>query len=86
MALYSYQLTQRNKKLYLSNDEKIKHYRTKFCEECKCQLDGNRVAHHDHISGKYISTLCYNCNLKLQYRKFVPVYIHNLKGYDSHFY
>ena len=43
-----------------------------------------KVAHHDHISGDFISTLCYECNLKFQYKTFLPVYIHNLKGYDAH--
>jgi hypothetical protein len=32
----------------------------------------------------FISTLCNNCNLQFQYKKFLPVYLHNLKGYDAH--
>jgi len=43
------------------------------------------VVHHDHITGYYISTLCKEYNLKYQYKKFLPVYIRNLKGYNSHF-
>ena len=42
------------------------------------------MAHHDHINGNFISTLCYKCNIQFQYKKFLPVYIHNLKGYDAH--
>jgi hypothetical protein len=42
------------------------------------------VAHHDHITGNFISTLCYECNIQFQYKTFLPVYIHNLKGYDAH--
>ena len=39
-----------------------------------------------HIpTGEFINTLCNTCNLKYQYKKFLPVYIHNLKGYDGHF-
>ena len=26
----------------------------------------------------------YSCNFKYQYEKFLPVYMHNLKGYDWH--
>jgi hypothetical protein len=37
------------------------------------------VRHHDHNTGQFISTLCYNCNITLQYKKVLPVYIHNLK-------
>ena len=43
-----------------------------------------KVAHHDHISGKFISSICKRCNFNLKYKKFIPVYIHNLKMYDSH--
>ena len=42
------------------------------------------MAHHDHIAGNFISTLCYKCNIQFQYKKFLPVYIHNLNGYDAH--
>ena len=35
--------------------------------------------------GKYISTICNNCNLKYKYKYFLPIYIHNNKGYDGHF-
>ena len=45
------------------------------------------VIHHDYISGEHISTLCNECygNLKCKYKKFLPVYIHNLKRYESRF-
>jgi hypothetical protein len=86
-ALYSYELTQRNKENILFTDvEKINHKKATKCSECNCAFNGNKkkVAHHDHINGKFISTLCYECNLNFKYKKFIPVYIHNLKGYDSH--
>ena len=35
-ALYSYQLTQQNKKIIMTNEDKIKHNKTNQCEECKC--------------------------------------------------
>ena len=41
--------------------------------------------HHDHITGSFMDTICNNCNLKQKYKPFLPVYCHNLKGYDSHF-
>ena len=84
-ALYSYQLTQENKKIIWTDEDKIKHKNNVKCAQCECKLGfKDKVAHHDHITGKYISTLCNDCNLLLRYKKFIPVYIHNLKGYDSH--
>jgi hypothetical protein len=41
--------------------------------------------HHDHITGSFIDIICNSCNLKYKYKQFLPVYCHNLKGYDSHF-
>ena len=32
-----------------------------------------KVAHHDHITGEFIFTLCNSCNLDFQYKKFLPV-------------
>ena len=54
-------------------------------KEIECKINNNlKVAHHDHITGNFISTLCYKCNIQFKYKKFIPVYIHNLKGYDAH--
>ena len=67
------------------------------CNSCNCGVENKssktneesmtpkRVVHHDHITGKFISILCNDCNLKFKLKKFMPVYVHNLKGYDSHF-
>jgi hypothetical protein len=44
-----------------------------------------KCTHHDHITGKYIGALCSSCNIELQYQRFLPIYVHNLKGCDSHF-
>ena len=42
--------------------------------------------HHDHITGNYISSICNKCNLQFKYQKIIPIYIHNCKGYDGHFF
>ena len=86
-AMQSYKLMIKNKNnKIVSIEEKQKHDDINNCQECNCSFtDSNKkVLHHNHISGKYISTLCNECNLKFQYKPFIPVYLHNLKGYDSH--
>ena len=87
LALKSYNLIEQHKAtIILTDEEKIIYKNCSSCASCKTKFeDGNKVRHHDHISGKYISALCKKCNLGLQYKKFLPVYLHNLKGYDSHF-
>ena len=54
-----------------------------------------RILHHNHTTGKFESAACSRCNLQLKPNKrksykddsdfFIPVVMHNLKNYDSHF-
>lgn len=94
------QLHKSTNDIIISIDDAIKHNIATHCENCKMQFtceEGEekrdaedkenqviKVMHHDHITGNFISSLCSKCNFKFQYRKFLPVYIHNLKGYDAH--
>ncbi|XP_064653079.1 uncharacterized protein LOC135503432 [Lineus longissimus] len=43
-----------------------------------------KVRDHNHFTGKYRGAACNNCNLQFQTPKFIPVYFHNLSGYDAH--
>ena len=43
-----------------------------------------KVRDHCHFSGKYRGALHAKCNLRLKKSKTVPVFFHNLTGYDSH--
>lgn len=80
--------------IIMSAKEEREHNYCKKCLNCSHVFDKEnkldiimriyKVRHHDHITGKFISTLCNKCNLKFQYKPFLPVYLHNLKGYDSH--
>jgi len=86
-ATDAYKLLQKNKKTIIWKEgEKKKHYENKTCENCKTEYNpkNKRVAHHNHITGEFINSLCNECNLKFQYKPFLPVYLHNLKGYDAH--
>lgn len=39
---------------------------------------------HDHLSGLYRGAAHNACNLNYKYGHYLPVFFHNLKGYDSH--
>lgn len=56
------------------------------CPECKEEysIKNPKVRDHDHFSGEFRRPLCNQCNLKNKKARFVPVFFHYLKGYDSH--
>ena len=66
---------------------------SKKCWICQRQYKGDEgenipVRGHCHITGKYPGSAHKKCNLKLQIsaeKIKIPVFFHNLKGYDSHF-
>lgn len=94
-AKKAYEMTQLFKfdATFRTESEELKHKNTTNCGECNILFPSkedddfkkhHKVMHHDHITGEFISSLCNKCNLAFQVRKFLPVYIHNLKGYDAH--
>lgn len=87
-SLKAYKYMIQNRTNIIDKEEvRLKHNEKRFCEECNEKFDNNkvkRVMHHCHITGKYIGALCTKCNLDFKLKRFLPVYLHNLKGYDSH--
>lgn len=87
LAKKAYELSQQNKNnIIMTTDETKYYHRMKTCDKCECCFDpeNKKVRHHDHLNGQFIGAYCNACNLKYTYKRFLPVYLHNLKGYDSH--
>ena len=87
-TIEAYKLSQKMKsRIVWTKSQKDNFYKSTNCSHCSSLYtkENYKVKHHDHITGKFISSLCNKCNLKFQYQTFIPIYIHNLKGYDSHF-
>ena len=88
-AKNSYEYLKQNEKHIAMNKTQYKqHEKQTTCKNCNRTFDDikiKKVVHHNHITGEYIETICSKCNLKFQYKKFLPCYIHNLKNYDGHF-
>jgi hypothetical protein len=50
-----------------------------------CKRDSNNlVRHHDHFTGEFLGYACDSCN-KIKKPDKIRIFVHNLKGYDSHF-
>ena len=54
------------------------------CWICGEELGNDRVRDHCHYTGRYRGAAHNSCNLKYSKPKGVPVFFHNLTGYDSH--
>lgn len=55
-----------------------------FCHICGRPLNGDNVFDHDHLTGKFRGMAHNICNIKYQKPAFLPVFVHNLSGYDTH--
>lgn len=75
------------KRLVMNPDDNTSFNQSTHCNCCKKEFNEKiiKVRDHDQYTGKYRQALCNICNLT-NFRKpnFIPVYFHNLKGYDSH--
>ena len=47
-----------------------------------------KVRDHSHRTGRFRGAMCDRCNLRVckqeQHDRFIPVFFHNLNGYDMH--
>ena len=66
-------------------EEDIKHFNNASdCWICGEKLENDRVRDHCHFTGRYRGPAHNKCNLKYRKPKNIPVFFHNLSGYDSH--
>ncbi|CAP20447.2 Protein CBG23644 [Caenorhabditis briggsae] len=72
----------RMQKLTFEEDESF--HSCESCPACGNKFCGDKVRDHDHWTGLYRGPLCNACNLLKRRNNFIPVFFHNLKGYDSH--
>lgn len=73
--------------MIMTPEEEQSFQEAKDCHICGKTLGRDRVRDHDHVNGLYRGPAHNLCNkhytIKLGYK--VPVFFHNLRGYDSHF-
>ena len=79
-----------NKPLVMTEENKLDFESANHCHICKNRYSKEdiRVRDHCHITGNYRGSAHQDCNLKLRLSPTniqIPVFFHNLRGYDSHF-
>ncbi len=76
-----------NTKMCLTPEEELKHIATETCMLCNegfGEKGRAKVRDHDHRTGDYRGA-CHNaCNINYFSNRYLPVFIHNLRGYDAH--
>ena len=90
-----YNLAHRAKNVFHTNvamrpftpDEWYSFWQTTHCHVCKKPFkEGEqRVRDYCHLSGRYRGAAHSRCNLKYRESYVIPVFFHNLSGYDAHF-
>ena len=71
----------------IMTQENLKHYTsTNVCHICENLIKDptKKVKDHCHLTGKYRGPAHNRCNINYRLAKFIPVFFHNLEGYDSH--
>ena len=73
------------KKMIITEEEEKQFDNASDCWICGEELkNDNKVRDHCHYTGRYRGAAHNKCNLKYRKPKDVPVFFHNLSGYDSH--
>lgn len=76
-------LTKNNPMIFTDKD--VEDFRNAIkCHICENLLWSDRVRDHCHITGKYRGAAHRHCNLQHKVPKFIPIFFHNLSGYDCH--
>ena len=72
------------KKIIFTREDEKQFNTASDCWICGEELGNDRVRDHCHYTGRYRGAAHNSCNLKYSKPKGVPVFFHNLTGYDSH--
>ena len=73
-----------NKEMIFMEEDKEQFNKASDCWICGNHLGNDRVRDHCHYTGRYRGASHNSCNLKYRIPNSIPVFFHNLSGYDSH--
>ncbi|KAK4874041.1 hypothetical protein RN001_013401 [Aquatica leii] len=85
--IYSNHLKESKPMLPLTAPELVEYVTAQQCFICKKEFGnpGNpKVKDHSHLTGRYRGAAHSTCNLNYKIPNFIPIFFHNLSGYDAH--
>ena len=72
------------KQMIFTEEDQKQFNKASDCWICGEELGNDRVRDHCHFTGRYRGAAHNKCNLKYRKPNNIPVFFHNLAGYDSH--
>lgn len=73
-----------NKPMIFTESDDLNFQKAKRCHICNHFLWNDKVRDHCHISSRYRGAAHAHCNLQYKSPNFIPIFFHNLSGYDCH--
>ena len=80
-----------NHPMIMTDEDEMMYERATVCHICEKEIIPNpekkvdkKVRDHCHLTGKYRGAAHSKCNLAYRVPYFIPVFFHNLEGYDAH--
>ena len=55
--------------MIMTEEDNKKHKSTNICHICEKTLNGDKVRDHCHITGKFLGSAHYDCNINRNYKK-----------------
>ena len=75
----------KHRRLIISDEERMRMIdQGNRCVICQMYLNGEKVIHHDHLTGEIYEVAHNSCNLMLRTQTLTPIFFHNLGKYDAH--
>ena len=73
-----------NKDLIMTDEDEKIYNNSHLCRICKQELNTNKVRDQGHVTGKFRGAAHNKCNINLKLLKKLPIFLHNLQGYNGH--
>ncbi|KAL0849054.1 hypothetical protein ABMA28_013417 [Loxostege sticticalis] len=73
-----------NSSMIFTDNDAVDFIQATRCHICHHFLFSDKVRDHCHITGLYRGAAHSHCNLQYKTPKFIPIFFHNLAGYDCH--
>lgn len=79
-----FRVLSKNESMIFTSSDEIHFKQAIKCHICENLLWNDKVRDHCHITGQYRGAAHRHCNLQYRLPKFIPIFFHNLSGYDCH--